>query len=79
LHVRRQVRLPADPIRGPDVRGELSSNMATAPELLTCPDVGLATLRDELVARGNYFHGTNPHVIERSLDARATRIERRPP
>ena len=51
----------------------------TAPELLSCPDMGLAKLRDDLVARNNYFHGTNPHLIERSLNARATRIERRPP
>jgi hypothetical protein len=52
----------------------------TAPELLSCPDVGLAKLRDELISRNNYFHGTNPHLIERSLTVRAaTRIERRPP
>jgi hypothetical protein len=51
----------------------------TAPELLTCPDAALAKLRDELVSRNNYFHGTNPHLIERSLTLRSTRVERRPP
>jgi hypothetical protein len=54
----------------------------TAPELHDCPDVGLAKLRDELIGRHNYFHGTNPHLIERWFSAqssRAGRIERRPP
>lgn len=51
----------------------------TAPELLTCPDVGVARLRDELIRRGNYFHGINPHLIERSLTPRSKRLERRPP
>lgn len=55
----------------------------TAPELRTCPDAMLSKLRDELIARHNYFHGTNPHAIEQTVTRRhaatVIRLERRPP
>jgi len=55
----------------------------TAPELRTCPDLSLPKLRDELIARHNYFHGTNPYAIEESIARRhrtaVSRVERRPP
>ncbi|HVW27834.1 MAG TPA: hypothetical protein VHC69_20855 [Polyangiaceae bacterium] len=55
----------------------------TAPELRTCPELQLSKLRDQLIARHNYFHGTNPHAIEQALTSRhgtrLARLERRPP
>jgi hypothetical protein len=55
----------------------------TAPELRTCPDAMLSKLRDALIARHNYFQGTNPHAIEQTVTRRhaaaVTRLERRPP
>jgi hypothetical protein len=55
----------------------------TAPELRTCPDAMLSRLRDQLIARHNYFHGTNPHAIEQTVTRRhaatVARLERRPP
>jgi len=55
----------------------------TAPELRICSDLSLPRLRDELIARHNYFHGTNPYAIEESLRHRhkgaLSRLERRPP
>ncbi len=55
----------------------------TAPELRTCPDLALARLRDDLVARRNYFHGTNPYAVEQYVLRRhrraVARVERRSP
>jgi hypothetical protein len=43
----------------------------------------LPRLRDELIARHNYFHGTNPYAIEQTVTRRhgatLARVERRPP
>lgn len=54
----------------------------TAPELFNCPDLALAKLRDDLISRNNYFHGTNPRTIELYLNSAKswrTSIERRFP
>jgi predicted ATPase len=53
----------------------------TAPELLNCPEATLPELRDKLISQQNYFHGTNPRLIERFLSTktRSTKLEQRPP